>query len=431
MSVLDSILSSDAPSLVRHSILEPSAGPMTPIAAAVYAADTPSERYRINAKAPLLTPDADGFLFGRTEERAPSVVISSVAAEASRAEPAVYHDPELHPWLTAVEIGSPTDTDADKAVETMVAAASKDMPGLDTPALRDELAQLLRTKRTSSWELSHRHIDGWVRYALLPESGKTLWSQPGSEEYRSIVDADPKRIAAVSFNSLIWGYWLASGATTTHRRARTISSQIIGSGVSGSPVYATKSAGPLPASSATKVDVEAGKLMVRTGKGAKGKKPSNFGLGAVPASGAGAPLHFTCETIASLTSIALTDLRALRRHGVSESVIRASLGIAIIATDLASTDLHLRSECDLVEVESPVWGKRVRGRRGAAPLGLDIDALRLETLNALKTAAADGDLPASTHGDGVEKIQLQLSLSEAEVLLDSVLEAAKKSSVQE
>lgn len=426
MSFLDEVLSSEAPSLVRHAMLEPAAGAMVPVAAAVYAGE---ERYRINQDAPVLEADAEGFLFGQSGERAPSVVISSVAAEASRAEPAIYHDPEFWPWLPAVEILPACEADRSAAID----AALKNATGkgsavvLDTPERREELEAFLAASQSSSWELSHRHIDGWVRYALLP-SGKSLWASQGSSEYRRVVSSDPGVIAGVSLNSLVWGYWLASGATSTHRRARSVSTQIIGSGVSPSPVFATKSPGRFPASAATRLEVRDGELAVV--KDLKKVKPSQLGLGAVIQEAGAAPQHFTCESIASLTSISLSDVRALRRAGVGESVLRACVGVAVVATELAGADLHLRSECDLVEVDRPRWGLRERGRRGAIPVDVDLPQVRAETLSALEDAVREGALAVGSP-TGVDKLRLQMSAPMAQVMLEAVLATAAKASSEE
>lgn len=430
MSVLDDLLESSSPSLIRHAQLESAAGPMAPVAAAVYAKSEGRDRYRINDHAPVLHPDADGFMFGHSGVHAPSVVISSVAGEASRTEPLVYQDPEMSPWLSAIEIGRPDNADIDSAIQAAIAAAtpSNSAVELDSPERRAEMTAFLENASVSSWELSHRHVDGWVRYALLPDSGKTLWASTDSTTYSRVVSADPAVIAGVSLNSLIWGYWLASGATRTHRRARTLSTQIIGSGASRSPVYATKTAGRFPATSSTKVKVENGELVVGNSL-KKAQRPSHVGLGAVLQRPEDVPVHFTCESIVSLTSLSLNDLRGLRSQGVSDAVVRGCLGVALVATELAATDLHLRSECDLVEVDEPRWGLRLRGRRGAQRMDLDIDEIRRATVDALSQAVQDGDLAGDT--SGVHKIPLRISTPMAQVMLESILAAASKASADE
>lgn len=438
MSLLSSILGSDSPSLIRHAQLEPAAGPAVPVSPAVYAEKRGRDTYpiyRINQNAPVLLPDDNGFLLHNSGRTAPSVVISSVPGEATSAEKDSYHDPELYPWLPAVEIAAPSDEDIDAAVDESMTRATKEMPILESAGRRDELRQVLQGWRTSSWELSHRHIDGWIRYSLTPETGKTLWSQPDSDLYREIVSADAAAIAGVSLNSIVWGYWLASGATTTHRRARSISSQIIGTGASPSPVFTTKTAGNLPASSDTQLILDKGELTVVYSnakvKGIEPKKPSKLGLGAIPSSDEKSPIHYTCESIASLTSVSLSDLRALGRYKVNEPVIRAALGVSMLATELAAEDGHIRSECDLVEIAPPAWGLRVRGQRGASLVEVDRDDLRRETLEALQESVESGYLPAAEGGDGARKIRLRMSSTMAQVVLDSLLATAAKSPADE
>ncbi|WP_151640870.1 type I-U CRISPR-associated protein Cas7 [Corynebacterium sp. 11A] len=435
MSLLSDILRSESPSLVRHAQLEPAAGPATPVAPAVYPSDTDGRTYRINQNAPVLLPDDEGFLFTNSGRTAPSVVISSVAGEATRAEPVIYHDPELYPWLPAVEITAPSDSDIEEAVEKSMARAIKNMPSLESQARRAELGDVLKRLRTSSWELSHRHIDSWVRYSLTEDNGKALWSQPSSDLYREIVSSEAATIAGVSLNSVIWGYWLASGATSTHRRARSISSQIIGTGASPSPVFATKTPGKLPASGRTRLVLDDGELTVVESdskvKGIKPKQPSAFGLGAIITSGDSVPIHYTCESIASLTSVSLADLRALDRYEVKEPVIRAALGVSMLATELVANDGHIRSECDLVEIAPPAWGLRVRGQRGARRIEVDVDELRRETLEALEESVKAGFLPAAEQGSGARKIKLRMSSSMAQVVLDALLATAAKSSTDE
>lgn len=413
MSILTALLHSDSPALIRHAQLEPVAGVGTPVAPAIYA----DRENRVNQNAPVPVADDNGFLLGQPVSTAPSVVISSVAAEAGRAESALWHDPRIQHLLPAVTIGAPKEANSAKAIESALKA--KKFAQFDSASRRQELAAILHDIHLSTWELPHRHIDGWLRYANTSD-GTSLWSQPDSDAYKNVTSADPATIARVSLNSLLWGYWLAAGATSTHRRARSISTQIIGFGASPAPVHATK-VSPLPASAHTEVADQGGQLVMQSGKGKK--KPSELGIGSVITSDP--VLHYTCTSIASLTSISLTDLRALTHFGVDDTLGLALLGIAILSTEAAGDHLHLRSECDLIENEAPVWGTRVRGSRSANRVDLDRSTVFEETVDFLKQAIHNGALAGSAEY-GVDRLELELSLTQAQVVCEAQLETLAK-----
>lgn len=421
MSVLSSILESDSPSLVRHSVLGPAAGPLVPVAAAVYNSNTATERYRINKNAPVIEPDEQGFLFKRTGRTGASVVISSVAAEASRTEPEIYRDPDFYPLLTALEITAPSREVLENIAEKVTNGKNVAFRGLDS-----HLVAALDGVTKSSWEVSHRHVDSWFRYALTPDTGKSVWAETDGDLYKHIISNEPATIAKISLNSLIWGYWLNGGGSRTSRRARTLSSQIIGVGASPVPVYGTKGDSGFPLRNEKEWRVEGGELILAAQdaereSGAKGSrhtyaKASELALGAVPVKETQAPLHFTCEMIAGLTSVSLTDLRALKRHGLSDELVRACLGISILATEIGAENLHVRSECDLVEEAEPVWGLRRRGRARAVPQRFNLDTVREETLDSLRAALVKDHLGADESGTEEPRARkISLTMNDASV----------------
>lgn len=421
MSILDRILETDSPALVRHCKLESTGGPALPVAAAVYSGTTLEQRYRICERAPIFDLDDEGFLYRDTGRIGRSVVISSVAAEATRAEAAIYLDPEMHVWLPGIEVHAPSDETLASVVKGAFQSRKNDAKGLDTPEVHAALKEILATWRTSSWETAHRHVDAVIRYSVDPETGRQAIATPGSDLYRQLVSSDPATIARLSLNSLIWGYWLASGAAVTHRRPRSISTHITGFDAEPVYVHATKAAGALPASSNSKLAMESGELVMAS----KGKKPSVYGLGSVISAEGTSPVHFVCGSIVQQTSVALTDFRALGRQGMAPELVRACLGVAIMATEQAASDLHLRSECDLLEVSTPVWGLRRRGERKSEPLEVTLSEVRAATLAALQSALKQGHLPADRQGH-LQKTTLCLSEPLAQVTLEARLEAMAK-----
>lgn len=421
MSILDRILDTDSPALVRHCKLESTGGPTLPVAPAVYAGTTLEQRYRLCERAPIFDLDDDGFMYHDTGRTGRSVVISSVAAEATRAESAIYQDPEMSKWLPGIEVLAPSGELLDSVVKAVLHARKNDLKTLDASEVGAELKQILANWRTSSWETAHRHVDAVIRYSIDPETGRQAIATPGSDLYRQLVSSDPAAIVRLSLNSLIWGYWLASGAAVTHRRARSISTHITGFDAEPVYVHATKAAGALPASSNSKLSLESGELVMAS----KGKKPSAFGLGSVISAESTSPVHFVCGAIAQQTSVALTDFRALKRQGIAPDLVRACLGVAIIATEQAANDLHLRSECDLMEVSVPVWGVRRRGERKSQPLDVALGEVREATLAALQRAVKEGHLPADQQGQ-LRKTTLCLSGPLAQVTLEARLEALTK-----
>lgn len=404
---LTDIINSKANGLVRHAALEPLAGPGTPIAPATYApskeAKAKDSRNRLNTNAPVVRIGEDGFIESDPTENTKSVVILSTPAAAHRAQTALWNDKELQRWLPGIVVNSDV---SDKDFEAGIADAIKAHPNLDLEEHRQELARLVENTHISSWELAHRHIGAEIRYSNL-DNGKNLWSQKDSDEFRQVTSPDPKVIAKTSINSLIWGYWLSTGALETHRRSRAVEHEIIGYGASEDEVRASKMSG-IPASShdTLYLDSEGQIQLNTTGKKIKGEKsPSQMMLGMVPAQGV---MHYTCTDIISRASISLNTLVAKsRREGLSENVIKALVGLSILALEYAEEDLNIRSTCNLIENGDVAWGLRKRGAARPERIDLDIDAIREETLESLKACVAEGNFDGDDKG--VDRIVLKAS----------------------
>lgn len=416
LSIRDIINNDDAVGLVRHAALEPIAGAGTPIAPSVYS----GKKNRVNENAPATAIGEDGFIETDMTVDTRSVSILSTPAAAHRAQEALWNDPELRPWLPGVVVNSEF---TDEEANAIVLKAVKGKPEFDSPERRDELKEVLKELQFSSWDVAHRHVGGEIRYSLL-EDGRTLWGAHDSEEYQRIVSARPATIAGVSLNSLLWGYWLASGATRTHRRARAIEHTIVGYGASPEYVLATKVAGA-PASKFSEVSLDkTGNLQVKTlpKEASNKKRPSTLGLGAIPADSV---IHYSCRNILSRGAISLTQLvRQSRRDGLSEEVITAMVGLAILGLDLADGDLDLRSSCSLVAISEPAWGLRLRGEDRPQRVEFDYDEIRREVLTALRSAVGNGELPGTE--EGVEHIELKISSGLAQVVVDSLVTTATK-----
>ena len=114
--------------------------------------------------------------------------------------------PQDSALLPAVTIGAPKEANSAKAIESALKAKNAQF---DSASSTPELAAILHDIHLSTWELPHRHIDGWLRYANTSD-GTSLWSQPDSDAYKNVTSADPATIARV-FNSLLWdtGWQLA------------------------------------------------------------------------------------------------------------------------------------------------------------------------------------------------------------------------------
>lgn len=249
------------------------------------------------------------------------------------------------------------------------------LPGLIVSAPEDA-DERVKGLSLSSWQASHRHVDAWFKYAGENKGDAPLWASNDDNGVRSLITrinstSDAREAFAYAPNSLIFGWWLASGVARLHRQARVYRSEIVGYGARVHNGGATKW-DPVPSNKDTPLSRSDFGVPVK-GKQKNEVRPSELGFGPVP--GSVDVQGFTCEHIAARASVSLSGLRGMRYGDDSEEPQRrraanvALLMLALAGDVLGRQDTLLRSGCDLMPVASRV-GWRVAGR--SAPLTLDL-----------------------------------------------------------
>lgn len=351
--------------IVSTAPMTPLSGPGTPILPSTFIDGklgiTPSAVHRTFDPATgtaALATDADG-----APRHSASVVIDSVPAEASRTESALW---ELRDELSlpGIVVSGASDTVADAAFNKAWAAKTKNA----TVALPDvdEVRELVHRElastgdRVSSWTLPHRHVDNNIRQAYDPARGVPVWTPSTAVEslYARITSAGPRNLRdllRLSPNSVLWGYWLSSGAVAQHKLARSMSSEIVGHGASKHVTGAIKGT-PWIASSNVLTDASGGLKIGKEDK--KFAKPSTLGLGSVPV-GLEKSRLVTCEDILSTAQVSASHLRRVLSTGglVGEGLdaaVTALTALALLGRTLVLEDTFIRSECDLIPT-AKVW----------------------------------------------------------------------------
>lgn len=345
----------DDPTVVGLAIehdLEPIAGAFTPVAPPTYKGD-PGPDFPVSQETPI--PDAgEGGWLSRVRRddhgaavTSTSVVLDSVGSQSGRAELAL--------WKHRASLGG--------------------LPGLIVSAPEDADERVVGLS-VSSWQASHRHVDAWFKYAAEHEGGAPLWTANDESGVRSLITrinstSDAREAFAHVPNSLIYGWWLASGVARLHRQARVYRSEIVGYGARVHNGGATKW-DPVPSNKDTQLYRSDFGVPVKS-KQKNEVRPSELGFGPVP--GSVGVQGFTCEHIAARASVSLSGLRGMRYGSDSDEPQRrraasvALLTLALAGDVLGRQDTLLRSGCDLMPVASRV-GWRVAGRSAPRALAL-------------------------------------------------------------
>lgn len=266
----------------------PAEGHGASISPATYAGDEKSGRPAGAAwteSTPMRTLDADGNItLGASK---PSVIIDSQASQTTRAENALWElrDELSLPGIVVSEPETDVLKDVFEAAFARALKAGKISANYDKEALMcDYLTRLnFKADNISSWTLPHRHIDGLIRIATTDSSGNTskeVWKEKG-ELYHRMISASPqqlKTLMTLSPNSLLYGFWLASGAPLLHKVARSYSYIISGYGANKVSYGSTKMS-TLPTDASLRyVENKEGDLV----EGNSGKRASEMLLGSVP-----------------------------------------------------------------------------------------------------------------------------------------------------
>lgn len=366
------------------SDMVPSSGAGTAVAAPTYMVDDKvgSPKIALTPVGPQRRVDEDGTAFVVTDPdsglavEGPNVNLDTVGSQATRMENALWGlREELD--LPGVTITAGDDTDQARLrdeFDKKWAAAVKKGPAETTERLKEigqetawegfVTAMGLKTGEVSSWTLAHRHVDGHIRGARPADAitdTETVWDGR-SEVYTRLTSAGPGNLLDLlhfSPNSVLFGFWLSSGAPINHKTPRAITSEITGYGARQVAHGATKGA-PWPATKGMLTDVD-GKLLTKM-------EPSQVGLGQIPVPVAtDTSALVTCTDIIATTTVSLTLLRRHLHRGVpdrkqADSAATALVALSVLGRALTLEDAWLRSGCELIDT-STTWQARGRGDR--------------------------------------------------------------------
>lgn len=294
-----------------------------------------------------------------------SVLMDSVFSQSTRGESALWNlRDELD--LPGIVFNKPEDSDIEEAVskqyDKVTGGKSKTTPVQNPDAAVKLVAEEMKAviPSMSSWTLSHRHVDGVIRSAVT-DGGKTIWHD-GGELYDRLVAAGPQALIDLlhlSPNSVLFGFW-ASSLPVRHRLARSFTSTVTGYGahrMAGGALKAT----PFDISSHLEIS-DSGEVKY-TAKPNDKRRPSNWGLGAVPAGGSNL---VTCDSIIGDAAVAVGQLRRILHNSnltdeQSDKAAVALTGLGMLAHNLVLEDGFYRSGCDLVD-QRTTWRSVHRGR---------------------------------------------------------------------
>ena len=291
-----------------------------------------------------------------------------------------------------------------------------------TEIVTNELKAIVPTM--SSWTLSHRHVDGVIRSATDAD-GNVIWHD-GGDVYNKLAAAGPRNLRDLllfSPNSVLFGYW-ASTLPIRHRLARNFSSTVTGYGARRLLGGSTKST-PFDISSHLEVN-ESGNVSYK-GKGTVAEKlrPSNWGLGAVPTSGA--TNQIVCDSIIGDVTVSTAQLRRVLHGSVDLSDEQAdSATIALTALGLLAHTLILengfyRSGCDLID-RSTVW--RALNRGGATDL-IELPTTSAELIPVVREAL-DSARKVGAFGSADNRIAVDMGPTMLNAVAASYLEQLVK-----
>ncbi|GAB3057130.1 type I-G CRISPR-associated protein Cas7 [Sediminivirga luteola] len=402
--------------LIIETEYEPLGGRAATVAPPTYAKENRNDPPRHAVTQEAFRPEADengwfhAIRLGEDGQPVlvPRVVLDGVASQSGRAECAL--------WEQQHRLGL--------ALPGVIVSGEKAAVDVDDPALREAL-----NITVSTWDLSHRQNDAWLKFAT--EDGKTqVWQQeigdvsaPGANLKTLITQASPEN-AGLLFrhfpNSAVYGFWLSSGVAQRHRLARAYSSEIVGYGAH--PVIAgTTKLDPVGgASNESQVTVKDGtKLTVAEKRVGKTGRPSEAGFGQVPADAV--VRAYVCELILQQSSVSLQALRSLRFETPeqSQAALTVLTLLAMAGRVLGNEDGFLRSGCALVAVDER-WGWRRHGQR--APEALDAPTVD-DLAEALQEALADA---RKTGLDFAAPIEVQFSAEERQLIKNRVVTESTK-----
>ncbi|WP_291473970.1 type I-U CRISPR-associated protein Cas7 [Corynebacterium sp.] len=291
-----------------------------------------------------------------------------------------------------------------------------------TRIVTDEIEAIVPTM--SSWTLSHRHVDGVIRSATDAD-GNVIWHD-GGEVYNKLAAAGPRNLRGLLFfspNSILFGYW-ASTLPIRHRLARNFTSTVTGYGARRLLGGSTK-ATPFDISSRLEVR-DTGDVRYLDGKTISEKlRPSNWGLGAVPTSGA--TNQIVCDTIIGDAAVATAQLRRVLRGSTdltdeqADAATVALTALGLLAHILILENGFYRSGCDLID-RSTVWHSLNRG--GASEV-IDLPATSAEMIPVVKEAL-DAARSVDAFGSATDRIAVDMGPTMLNAVAASYLEQLVK-----
>lgn len=417
-TIAEYIANPEITALVFEAELEPISGPGFSVAPPTYArpsSDKSKEPYfAFSEKAFIPEKDPETGWYNRIkmdpETDSPrlggQVKLDSVPSQGGRAEgPLWHHREELGVSLPGVVVSGASALSAKNSADQHAA--------LDF--------------EVSTWELAHRHVDAWTKFAT--QDGKIqIWQQPlvkleeadPEKNLKTIISNASAEHASLLYryfpNAAIYGFWLSSATAQRHKLPRAYSSEITGYGAHEIQTGTTKLDAVGGASNSDKLTVGKNSALKPD---PKGKRPSEFGFGQVPSTPV--TTGFQCELILQQASVSLPVLRSLRFDS-KEQADAAQVVLTLLAVaghSLSGRDGFLRSGCSLVTVKER-WGWRRRGSR--APELIDVPTFA-EISEALQEAVADAETVGLVFADPVT---VQLSDAERQLILNRVNEEASK-----
>lgn len=417
------VLNRDVAALTATSDLVPTAGRGARIAPATYAADKDDKKafaggVALTESAILRSIGDDGRADVVRDESGrpalgPVAVVDSVGSATTRAENALWALRDVLDLPGIVYVAEDDDVVA-AAIDKALSSASVEGPdapdSVDQSELAAAIADALDPTRAgvSSWTLPHRHVDGAIRHGLVNATGDRVWDGHG-ELYRRIISAGPRNLLdllKLSPNSVLYGFWLSSGAPVAHKLPRSMTSETMAYNASRVTYGATRAA-TWEAHADVQTD-DVGRVHIGKKEKKGYKKPSEIGVSAVPST---AHNTVTCSDIISTGTLSLANLRrtlAASQDMTDEQRDAAAVALAalgILGHLLVQDNGYLRSGCDLF-AESTVWETVARG--DAAGIVDDMPACADEFLpvaiEALGAARSVGAL-----GSAADRVEVRMS----------------------
>lgn len=352
-------------------------------------------------------------LEGVTGEMGGCATISSVGSEATRAENAL--------WGLRATLGLPgiVLTETNEAILTNIvekACVKHNIEG--DPTVH---AGFIRTQmgvsdgNVSSWTIPHRHVDGIIRLATDPTTGKEVWS--GGDLYHALISSsaqNPLWLANHSPNSLLYGFWLSAGAPLLHKHQRMVTNSISAYGATILHSGATKIS-PLPTSAATTWGRNKNGVLEEL---KKGSRASELLLGSVPASDT---KKVVATSIIGSGSVAISGLRRLERCGADPLLTESLVALAVLGLRLNADESIIRSGTTLLPTETR-YGLHGGDNDTAAGLA-DMPTNEMITIVA-DTLARARDKGAI--GGSSDNVFVELSPSLCAVAVDAYVKQLKK-----